>query len=158
VLGETSAYRRSPLNSKNKPPPGRPVDRPQSTAWQRAARPATTHKAAPVIKKTRGQKPWEVIPEDLACLDSVRSLLSALNDAYASTARIQTLIADIPVLAARCVRRIGQVRYDDPALLARALTDIGNMGLERELLSLLEDLTMLQADLQEAQGKAPTGA
>jgi hypothetical protein len=88
----------------------------------------------------------------------VRSLLSALNDAYASTTRIQTLITDIPVLAARCVRRIGQVKYDDPALLARALTDIGNMGLERELLSLLEDLTTLQADLQEAATKATPGA
>ncbi len=118
-------------------------------------RPATARKEPALIKKSRGQKPWEVIPEDLGCLDSVRSLLSALNDAYASTARIQTLIADIPVLAARCVRRIGQVKYDDPALLARALTDIGNMGLERELLSLLEDLTTLQADLREAQDKTP---
>jgi hypothetical protein len=112
-------------------------------------------KDPPVVKKTRGTNPWEVIPEDLGCLASVHSLLAALNDAYASTARIQTLIADIPVLAARCVRRIGQVKYDDPALLARALTDIGNMGLERELLSLLEDLTTLQADMQEAQSKTP---
>lgn len=83
--------------------------------------------------------------------------MSALNDAYASTARIQTLIGDIPVLAARCIRRIGGVKIDDPALLARALTEIGNMGLERELLSLLEDLTTLQADLQEAKAKAPPG-
>jgi hypothetical protein len=100
-------------------------------------------------------RPWEVIPDDLGCLDSVRSLLSALNDAYASTTRIQTLIGDIPVLAARCIRRIGGVKIDDPVLLARALTEIGNMGLERELLSLLEDLTTLQADLREAQEAKP---
>ena len=80
----------------------------------------------------------------------MRSLLSALNNAYASTSAIQTLVSQIPVLAARIVRRIGAARADDPALLARALTEIGNMGLESELLTLLEDLTTCRADLEEA--------
>jgi hypothetical protein len=44
------------------------------------------------------------------------------------------------------------VRADDPALLARALTEIGNMGLESELLTLLEDLTTCRADMEEAKG------
>jgi hypothetical protein len=92
---------------------------------------------------------WEVTPEDLECLDAVRSLLSALNDAYASTRQIHTLILDIPVLAARCVRRIGVKRPVTPELLERALTTIGNLGLETELLGLLEDLTTCRADLDE---------
>jgi hypothetical protein len=95
-------------------------------------------------------KPTEVTPDDLECLDAVRSLLSALNNAYASTSAIQTLVSQIPVLAARIVRRIGAARADDPALLARALTEIGNMGLESELLTLLEDLTTCRADMEEA--------
>ena len=94
---------------------------------------------------------WEVTPADLDCLDNVRSLLSALNNAYASTSQIHTLILDIPVLAARCVRRIGVKQAVTPALLERALTTIGNLGLETELLGLLEDLTTCRADLDEQQ-------
>lgn len=150
------AYRRAALNRRNKPEPvGRPLDRAASTHWQGAARSGPRKDAAALPRRPRGARPWEVVPDDLGCLDAVRSLLSALNDAYVSTGRIQTLIGDIPVLAARCVRRIGGVRFEDPALLARALTEIGNMGLERELLALLEDLTTLQADLAEGKsGKA----
>ena len=94
---------------------------------------------------------WEVTPADLSCLDSVRSLLSALNNAYASTSQIHALILEIPVLAARCVRRIGATQAVNPVLLERALTTIGNMGLETELLGLLEDLTTCRADQQEAE-------
>lgn len=97
---------------------------------------------------------WEVTPADLECLDAVRSLLRALNDAYVSTSQIQKLILDIPVLAARCVRRVGVKHAVTPEALARALTTIGNMGLEAELLGLLEDLTTCQADLQDAQASA----
>ena len=75
---------------------------------------------------------WEVTPADLACLDAVRSLLSALNNAYVSTRQIHALILDIPVLAARCVRRIGVKTPVTP-----------------ELLGLLEDLTTCSADLAE---------
>lgn len=103
---------------------------------------------------------WEVTPADLDCLDNVRSLLSALNNAYASTRQIHTLILDIPVLAARCVRRIGVKQAVTPELLERALTTIGNLGLETELLGLLEDLTTCRADLDEQQGRPsqPPGA
>ena len=94
---------------------------------------------------------WEVTPADLGCLDAVRSLLSALNNAYASTRQIHTLILDIPVLAARCVRRIGSKQAVTPELLEKALTTIGNLGLETELLGLLEDLTTCRADLEEEQ-------
>jgi hypothetical protein len=144
----------SPLNARNKPgPAGRAVDRGQSTGWQAGARPAA--KKAPAAtpgKRPPGVKPTEVTPDDLECLDAVRSLLSALNNAYASTSAIQTLVSQIPVLAARIVRRIGAAKTDDPALLARALTEIGNMGLESELLTLLEDLTTCRADMEEGKG------
>jgi hypothetical protein len=96
---------------------------------------------------------WEVTPADLECLDAVRSLLSALNNAYASTRQIHTLILDIPVLAARCVRRVGVKQAVTPELLERALTTIGNLGLETELLGLLEDLTTCRADLEEQQAR-----
>jgi hypothetical protein len=96
---------------------------------------------------------WEVTPADLTCLDAVRSLLSALNNAYCSTRQIHTLILDIPVLAARCVRRIGVKQAVTPELLERALTSIGNLGLETELLGLLEDLTTCSADLAEEKAR-----
>jgi len=96
---------------------------------------------------------WEVTPADLTCLDAVRSLLSALNNAYCSTRQIHTLILDIPVLAARCVRRIGAKQAVTPELLERALTSIGNLGLETELLGLLEDLTTCSADLAEEKAR-----
>jgi hypothetical protein len=102
-----------------------------------------------------------VTPADLACLDAVRSLLSALNNAYVSTRQIHALILDIPVLAARCVRRLGSKQaVVTPELLEKALTSIGNLGLETELLGLLEDLTTCRADLddQRPAGSEPPGA
>lgn len=105
----------------------------------------------PGATSVRRAPAWEVTPDDLGCLDAVRSLLSALNNAYVSANQINALVLDIPVLAARCVRRIGVKQSVTPELLARALTTIGNMGLEAELLGLLEDLTTCRADLDEAE-------
>ena len=90
---------------------------------------------------TRRAPPWEVTPADLQCLDAVRSLLTALNNAYVSTRQTHTLILDIPVLAARCVRRIGSKQAVTP-----------------ELLGLLEDLTTCRADLEEQQAARPSQA
>jgi hypothetical protein len=110
----------------------------------RPRRPAT--KTASLARRAPA---WEVTPADLECLDAVRSLLSALNNAYVSTRQIHALILDIPVLAARCVRRLGAKQAVTPDLLEKALTSIGNLGLETELLGLLEDLTTCRADLDE---------
>lgn len=130
--------------------PGRAVDARQSK--RRQAKPA-----APNAKPAA----WEVTPNDLGCLDAVRSLLAALNDAYASTRQIHDLVMEIPVLAARCAKRVGRSGPVDRPLLDSALTAIGNMGLESELLGLLEDLTTCRADLLEAregsQAPAPAG-
>jgi hypothetical protein len=138
------------MNRPKKPIQSRSVDKQPSNDWQGAARP----KSAQARPRAR-RAPWEVVPADLDRLDAVRSLLSALNNAYVSTSQIHTLILDIPVLAARCLRRIGSKAQVTPAQLERALTSIGNMGLEAELLGLLEDLTTCQADLEEAQ-RAPS--
>jgi hypothetical protein len=113
------------------------------------ARQSKQRQNRPAPSRTRQAPAWEVTPNDLGCLDAVRSLLSALNDAYVSTSQLQSLVLGIPVLAARCVKRIGSREEVDAALLDRALTTIGNMGLESELLGLLEDLTTCQADLLE---------
>ncbi len=134
------------MNRPKKPIQSRSVDKPPSNDWQGPARPKTVQ-ARPRARRA----PWEVIPADLDRLDAVRSLLSALNNAYVSTSQIHTLILDIPVLAARCLRRIGVNAQITPALLEKALTTIGNMGLESELLGLLEDLTTCRADLEEAE-------
>ena len=144
------------MNSPKKPPQSRVVDKPASNAWQgNAARPkaAAAGKTRPAARAKKSE-PWEVTPESLACLDAVRSLLTALNNAYVSTNQIQKLILDIPVLAARCMRRVGSKQAPTPETLAPALTAMGNMGLENELLGLLEDMTTCRADLLEAEAAA----
>ena len=144
------------MNSPKKPLQSRGVDKPASNDWQAPAAKAkaVAHKGRPVAKPKRTAEAWEVTPDDLSCLDAVRDLLSALNNAYVSTSQIQTLILDIPVLAARCMRRVGVKQTATPETLAKALTSIGNMGLENELLGLLEDLTTCRADQLEAQANA----
>jgi hypothetical protein len=90
---------------------------------------------------------------DLESIEQVKELLGVLNDAYASTERIEALVASIPCLKARCIKRArgGQEDVDMP--LSKALPRIGNAGLEGELLTLLEDLTVLRFDRQSS----PTG-
>lgn len=149
--------RRVPVNGPKKSTPSRAADKPASNDWQRG-KGASLRQRSPARANAvavRRAPAWEVTPADLECLDAVRSLLRALNDAYVSTSQIQALILDIPVLAARCVRRVGVKQAVTPEALARALTTIGNMGLEAELLGLLEDLTTCRADLQDAQASAP---
>lgn len=145
------------MTPPKKPTMSRPADKPTSNDWQAGsgrAAPAQSRTRKPVrtgATSVRRAPAWEVTPDDLGCLDAVRSLLSALNNAYVSANQINALVLDIPVLAARCVRRIGVKQSVTPELLARALTTIGNMGLEAELLGLLEDLTTCRADLDEAE-------
>ncbi len=148
------------MSVPKKPTASRAVDKPASNDWQASSgkpKPLATRQRSPARVGTgpvRRAPAWEVTPADLSCLDAVRSLLSALNNAYVSTNQIQKLILDIPVLAARCMRRVGVTTPITPELLDRALTTIGNMGLEGELLGLLEDLTTCRADQQEAEAEA----
>ena len=82
--------------------------------------------------------------EHLNDLGKIHDLLTALNDPYANIGR---LVASIPVLAARCAARAIQQRAKlEINSIDHALTLIGNKGLESELLTLLEDLTVLKAE------------
>lgn len=81
--------------------------------------------------------------EDLKDLGKIHDLLTALNDPYANIGR---LVASIPVLAARCAARAIQRSKLEINSIDHALTLIGNKGLESELLTLLEDLTVLKAE------------
>lgn len=93
---------------------------------------------------------WRAQRSDLQSLEHVRSLLTALNNPYVSTARIEQLVEQIRVLRVRCIRRaIQDSDADSTPNLSEALALIGNKGLEAELLAVLEDLTILSAELQD---------
>lgn len=98
-------------------------------------------------ENARGAPPWQVQRQDLGSLEAVQALLSALNDPYVATQQVGGLVEDIRVLRARCIRRAVQAsEMEQVPTLAEALALIGNKGLEAELLSVLEDLTILSAD------------
>jgi hypothetical protein len=81
--------------------------------------------------------------EHLKDLSNIHALLTPLNDPYANIGR---LVSAIPVLAARCAGRAIQRSKLEINSIDHALTLIGNKGLESELLTLLEDLTILNAE------------
>jgi hypothetical protein len=128
------------------------VDGGQSRAWRKqgAGPPAKT----PSAKRRRADDDCAVLPEDLDQLDGIRELLHALNDAYAGAQRIQELVSKVPVLSARCIRRAKKRSTPrEHWNVTMALTLIGNIGLESELLDLLEDLTTMRADLDDAAAR-----
>ncbi len=84
-----------------------------------------------------------VKPEHLKDLSKIQELLTALNDPYANIGR---LVSSIPVLAARCAASAIQRSKLQINSIDHALTLIGNKGLESELLTLLEDLTVLKSE------------
>ncbi len=95
----------------------------------------------------------EVKPEHLVSLEPIHNLLRAMNDPFEAANRIAPLVEDIPVLVARCERRfLRKSPYGEWRSTAHLLSLIGNRGLESELLTLLEDLSALKVDLEEAQG------
>jgi hypothetical protein len=85
---------------------------------------------------------------DLRCLPLVKQVLSELNDPYTGAVRLADLVDQIPALAARC-RRAARQRRPTAELdnMERTLMIIGNKGLEKVLFELLEDLTVLKAEL-----------
>jgi hypothetical protein len=77
-------------------------------------------------------------------------LLSALNNPYVSTTQIEQLVDEVRVLKARCIRRaIHSSELEHTPSLGEALGLIGNKGLETELLTVLEDLTILSSELAD---------
>jgi len=102
------------------------------------------------IRSTNSLRPGpdecRVRPEHLKELQKIQDLLIALNDPYANIGR---LVGAIPVLAARCAKRASTRSKLDILSIDHALTLIGNKGLESELLTLLEDLTVLKSEQEE---------
>src|SRR4051812_9814717 len=92
----------------------------------------------------------DVTASDLKRLDAIHHLLEALRDPLASSKLIEQRVSQMPVLSARMIRF---ARRGAPAraitTLGGALAVVGNRGLETVLLELLEDLTILRADLDD---------
>ncbi|MEZ4224545.1 MAG: hypothetical protein R3B13_26580 [Polyangiaceae bacterium] len=88
--------------------------------------------------------------EDLVHIDAFLDLLHCLNDPFASGHKITALVGKIPVLSARVIRRArGRSKRRQLDTVEQALTLIGNGGLESELILLLEELTILKAELED---------
>lgn len=94
----------------------------------------------------------DVQKQDLAHIDALLELLQALNDPQVSTYVIERLVSKIEPLKTRCIRMALAKRPKATVSTAgQALAILGNRGLESSLLELLEDLTVLKAEL-EAEG------
>ncbi|MFZ9885968.1 MAG: hypothetical protein ACO3JL_00595 [Myxococcota bacterium] len=85
---------------------------------------------------------------DLKRIPDIHALLQAFHDPYTSSKQIADLVEKIPVLKARCEERVPAGRKRPDARMAEILTVIGNRTLEEVLLGLLEDLTLLKAELE----------
>lgn len=95
-------------------------------------------------------KACEVGVEHVSNLEPIHKLLAAMNDPFEGAGLIAPLVERIPVLVARCERRLlRRVPYATWDSTAHLLSLIGNSGLESELLDLLEDLTRLKTEQQE---------
>lgn len=91
----------------------------------------------------------QVRQEHLGELRPIHELLKAINDPVQAAGRIAPLLDAIPVLVARCERRLlRKSPYAEWHSTDHLLSLIGNAGLESELLELLEDLTQLKYDMQ----------
>lgn len=104
-------------------------------------------------KRQRGlPRELQVKADDVDQLQALHSLLLTFNDPYAPGMDLASHIQDIPVLEGRLLRtaRIttGHMDLKDVNV---ALSLLGNKALERELLTLLEDMTEVKADLLDKQ-------
>ncbi len=95
--------------------------------------------------------PTRVTPADIERLDVIHALLAELNDPRASAVTIAPFIAAFPPLKARIELAFRTRRPNAHAKnLSAQLVLLGNREVESVLLELLEDLTMLRADLLDA--------
>ena len=93
-------------------------------------------------------------PADLSQLDQVKQLLRLLNDPYVGPYKLKETISRIPVFSARCLREAAQSRpHSEVEDIEYALNVIGNRGVEKVLLELLEDMTILKAELDAQKAK-----
>lgn len=91
---------------------------------------------------------YKVSREDLKRLDQVSELLTLLNDPYIGPYKLKDCIEKLPVLATRCRREAALHRpKSEVEQIERALNVLGNRGIEKVLLELLEDMTILKSEL-----------
>lgn len=91
----------------------------------------------------------EVRAEHVQHIDALLDLLHALNDPYVGGQRLQDLVQRIDVLVARCLHaaRLKRPKAQVQSL-QQALLVLGNRGLETVLFHLLEDLTIISAEVE----------
>jgi HD-like signal output (HDOD) protein len=86
----------------------------------------------------------------LSELPKIMELLHTLNDPLAGGKNVGKLVSKIPVLAARLVdRALSQSRKKEIYSVDQAINMVGNRGLETELMSLLEDLTIKKSEAED---------
>ncbi len=86
----------------------------------------------------------------LSELPKIVELLHTLNDPLAGGKNVGKLVTKIPVLAARLVdRALTQSRKKEISSIDQAINMLGNRGLETELMSLLEDLTIKKSEAED---------
>ncbi len=119
--------------------------------------PSAPPKASPVASLSKlptnvvRRDPCGVVAADIERLDIIHALLSELNDPRASAYTIAPFVDAFPPLRARIARALAMHRPNVRAQnVAAELVALGNRGVERVLLELLEDLTILGADLADA--------
>jgi hypothetical protein len=105
--------------------------------------------AAGVVSRPDEER-TEVTPRDLEKLEVIHAILSTLNDFAAGSTDLGKHIAAFPPLAARLRRRFAE-RFGKRQIphLPQMLSLLGNRELQSILLALLEDLTVLRADVDE---------
>ncbi len=136
-----------------------PVDAKTSALWRArrppapvsATRPPPAAGPVPAPVGAVAEASCKVVEADLGRIGAIQELLVGLSDQYASGRNVGALVTAIPVLAARILRRASRHSSgsDGPIPIDRALVLVGNRGVEAELLELLEDLTILKADLED---------
>ncbi|HMA95762.1 MAG TPA: hypothetical protein VKP30_23895 [Polyangiaceae bacterium] len=95
--------------------------------------------------------------EDLKRLGQVKELLTLLNDPYIGSYKLTACLDALPVLTARCRREAALHRPRAEAeRIDRALSVLGNRGLEKVLLEFLEDMTILRSELESEGAVIPS--
>ena len=110
--------------------------------------------AGPTAPPDRGRSdPAAVTADDLSRLSVVHDLLHQLGRPDAALPRLVPLCEAIPPLAARLVDRARRGAFSRGEIdVRRALSLLGNQGLEDVLLGVLEDLTVLKSELEDEAG------
>lgn len=141
-------------------PPARPVKR-AAVAPEGGASPKALlrNRAGENARRKRRERRQRGLPRELQVraahvesFGALHGLLQSFNDPYTSGSDLASHVREIPLLEKRLLRtaRI-QTGHMDISDISAALSLVGNKGLERELLQLLEDMTEVKADLLDKE-------